>query len=360
MRKNRGGDMISESEEELHLYQAPVPDFVKHELDNLYGARYATWPHFATQCSISTACTFTISQRGKVTAILVFTVNKNRCTVMNEGISIDSLVINKFTEFMFRENAALNVISINAVDIAQVCLSRPFHCTTCAADLVMPLPATHAWMNTLSAQCRSQLRRNMKRIKNLDASFSFEVSEGAAVQPQDIESIVALGHARMAAKRKKTTIDAREQQNIVDFVKARGFVGVIRIKGQICAGVILYKLGKNYALRTLAHDRTYDQYSIGTTALVLTIQSAAEQQEGGTFFFGWGNEGYKYRLGGRRRELSRLVIYRTPLAVLRNSPLAVSAMRIAASVRARFWLHDVLRKRVVRTMKLARSMMRPA
>jgi hypothetical protein len=352
--------MISESEEELCVYDAPVPEFVEHELDKLYGARYSTWPHFATQRAITNACTFTMSRRGNTLAVLVFLVEKNICTVLNEGIVIDSLVVEKFTELMFRRNAALNVIWINAVDIGRVCLNMPFHCTICASDMLMPLPGACDWVSTLSPQCRSQVRRNIKRIKNLDASFAFELHEKEAITRQDIETIVALGHVRMISKKKKSTIDRHETENIIEFARKRGFVGLIKIRGQICAGVILYRLGNNYALRTLAHDSTYNQYSIGTTAMVLTIQRAAEQQDGGTFFFGWGDEGYKHRLGGCKRELSRLVVYRTPLAFLKNIPLAVGAMRIAAVLRARFWLRGVLRKRVLRTMKLARCMMRPA
>jgi len=345
--------------ETMMLYKGNIPDFVEDELDRLYGARYATWPHFNAVIAQSAASTFTLARSGETLAIILFSVRTHVLTVLNEGILMDGFIIKKFTEFMFRENPELHVICMNAVEIDRVCLDRPHHRTICASDLTMRLPVTHDWMSTLSPQYRSQIRRNIKRMAGMDATFVFELFEKEAVDPRDVRAILALHQARMAGKNKRSTIDDHENEKIIDFVRQRGFVGMIRLKGKLCAGVIVYRLGKNYALRMLGHDSAYNQYSIGATALVLTIERAAMQHTGGTFFFGWGDEAYKFRLGARKRELWQLVIYRTPMSLLQNLPLAARALWRAATLRTRQWVRRMRAIRVPWNVSAGTSRMMP-
>jgi hypothetical protein len=341
--RQSGGEMTAAQEEELTLYEGHVPDFVEAELDRLYGVRYSTWPHFTTQYAMATASTFTMSHHGKRSTVLLFSIRKNVLTVLNEGIRMDAFTMAKFTGFMFGRMGQLAAICMNAIEAETAGLTHPYYRAACASDMVMALPSGRDWMSTLSAQYRSQVRRNIRRMQALDPSFVFELHEKQAVDLLDIHAIIDLNKARMAGKKKKATIDASERQNIVHFVRERGFVGVIRMNGALRAGVILYKLGNNYALRILAHDAAYDHYSIGVTALVLTIERASERQCGGTFYFGWGDEAYKARLGARKRELSRLIIYRTPRSLLQTLPLTVNATHAATVVRVRQWLHSMRR-----------------
>ena len=352
--------MISQLQDEFHLYDGQVPDFVEAELDTLYGVRYSTWPHFTAQFSFSHASTFTISRDGKMLAILIFLVRKNVLTVLNEGIRVDSPTIATFAKYMFARNRHLDTIRFNAVEIDSVRLNFPYYCAICASDLVMPLPAGRDWMSTLSAQYRSQVRRNIRRMQSLHSSFVFELHEKEAVDPRDVSSIIDMNTARMTLKKKKASIDAVEKTRIMDFVRKRGFVGVIRIQGELRAGVILYRLGNNYALRTLAHDAAYDHYSIGITALVLTIERAAMEKIGGTFFFGWGDEGYKRRLGAHQRELRRLIVYRTSWSFLQHPGITLGAVLAGVALKARHRLHRMRRSALMEKMWSAASIARPS
>ncbi len=86
--------------------------------------------------------------------------------------------------------------------------------------------------------------------------------------------------------------------------------------------MITYRLGQNFSLRILSHDPAFDEYRPGFACCYLTICECIRQR-GKNFNFGWGEYAYKYRLGGIRRQLSVLVVYRSHFHMLANGALAI-------------------------------------
>lgn len=337
--------MGGQRRDEFQLYEQQVPGFVEHELDRLYGARYASMPHLMRKGGLAGASTFVIRECGAIVALLVFVRRQGVVTVLNEGMTIDAGHIACFAACVFRRDRAAQVIRFEAVEarLPQPGLLR--QCLPCAIDSEMALPPTsEAWLATLNGKFRNKLKRYITALEQAEPSFEFAVHERAGVEPEHVRAIIELNRRRMDIKHKVSTIDGVEAQHIVDYVRERGFVGVARIGGRVCAGVILYRLGKNFSLRILAHEPAYHHLNLGSACFYLTLKHAMDAGGGGRFFFGWGEEPFKSRFGARPRQLNRILIYRSALAAARHGALGLRALRDAALLRTRAFVRHVRRR----------------
>ena len=163
-------------------------------------------------------------------------------------------------------------------------------------------------------------------------SFVFEIAEREQVAAADVRAIIRLNRLRMVHKNKRSGIDEAEENAIIEYVQHCGFVGIVRIGGSLAAGVILYRQGKNFTLRTLGHEEAWSALHLGAVCTFLTFAAAMPHGAGGMLYCGWGSEEYKFRFGARRRALRRVLLYRTPLAVLRHLPLTTRSLARGAAI----------------------------
>lgn len=313
-----------------------VPAFAEAEIDRLYGARYASLVHLALYAPLSEASTFIARRDGVIVALLLFVRRGGVVRVLNEGMALETQHAALFAAHLFRGERPPQLVQFEAVETVPQRLPFPAQSGICAIDTAMPIAATaDAWLASLGSNTRSNLRRYVRRLREAEPSFVFDVAERDQVDPEDVRTIIRFNRLRMVMKNKQSGIDRAEEDAIVEYVRRCGFVGIARIGGALCAGVILYRQGKNFTLRTLAHAESHSPLHIGTACAFLTLSAAIPHGRGGNFYFGWGNEDYKFRFGAHTRELRRLLIYRSPLAMLRYAPLAVRTLGTSSTFAAR-------------------------
>ncbi|MES2742667.1 MAG: GNAT family N-acetyltransferase [Pseudomonadota bacterium] len=306
------------------------------ELDRLYGGRYASLAHFRLYGRLADACVYEARSGGVATSVLLFRREKQRVLVLNEGMRLEQGEVARFADHIFAAQRRVGVIVFRAVETSPR-LSRPFQRACSARDAVLALPDdVPAYFGGLGASTRKNLSNYYNRLTREQPSFQFAIHEKAAVAPQAVRDIIGLNRLRMSSLDKVPAIDQAEEERIVEYVRGSGFVGIATIGGRLCAGVIMYRQGRNFSMRILAHAAAYQHYHVGFLCAYLSICACIRHGGGGgRFFFGWGDNPYKFRLGGQPRQLHDLLIYRSRLHQMLQGRLALTALLRGHAVQAR-------------------------
>jgi CelD/BcsL family acetyltransferase involved in cellulose biosynthesis len=271
--------------------------------------------------------------------LLVFRLLNRRIEVLNEVICLSAPDMRIFADHVFAQFPQVDAVGFRAVHAPPCGGPRPSQRHDYLEDTVVTLPSdSQAYQESMSKNARRNVKRAQRGAADLD-TCTFQVYGPGQAPPAEVRAIIALNHARMAGKNKRSGLDNDETRRILVLVESCGLVGVIKVDGVVRAGGIACRTGDNYFLLVLAHDPAYDDYSLGFLCCYQTICACIERG-GRQFHFLWGRYAYKQAFGGQLRELYRIVIYRSRPAMLRQAGLGLRTWRQAMLRRAMLWLHE--------------------
>lgn len=323
-----------------------IPDDAGLALERLHAGRYSSLAHFEIYGHADQASTYTASSDGVATVLLLHRRDGPIVRVLNEGIPLAEAEARRFAAHLMQGAAPPGAVLLRAVEMAAAS-GRLLRRVECAQDSVLTLPdSAEDYLKMLGNNTRQLLRNRLSKIRREHPSFQFLISEREQIDPSHVQAIFALHRARMAVKRGATALDQAEERRVLRMLTRCGIAGVITIDGVCRAGSICYRNGDVVSARFLAHDSSYDLYRIGFLCAYLMCSACAGRDGIRQFNFGWGDEQYKYHLGGKTRVLCDVAIYRNRAQRLRLAPLGLRlawrglAFRLRRGLRplARRWL----------------------
>lgn len=336
---------MAPSKPEITVHDNDVPSFVAAELDRLYGGRYASLTHFRIYDKLAHASTYVCRVDGVVTALLLFKIEQNKLRVLNESINLSALDIERFTSFMFHRYRILRLIAFHAIDTDRQHLPQPSTAIFYGNDMWMTAPdSPEAYLKNLDAKTRQNIGRCTRNIKRAFPSFTYQVLEKEAASEAAIRSILGFSRSRLHAKGEVSGDDEAEIARIIQTTRECGLVGIATIDGRICGGQIIYRFGDNFAYRVTGHDPLYDPYSLGFLGCYLGACACIERKAR-ILYMGWGTLDYKFRLGGKQRELHDVIVFRSHTSVALHSRLLWNSSRDGFIRRARQAVHAAARMR---------------
>jgi hypothetical protein len=323
------------------FYSNEIPDFVEAELDRLYGSIYANlgqYRIYADRASDACVHTYVVCDRWCILALLLFRIDDGVVRVLNEVIHIDSGEITRFAAWVFAHFEEARVVTLRAVHTDRV--SFPFRAQRYnhLEDIVLQLPGTvEDYRHALGKSTRRNLRRYGERFQQDFPAMRLQVLQATQASDETVRAIVALNWSRMAGKNRRSNLNESAVEKLTRLVQQCGLLCVVTIGDRVCAGAISFRARDNYFLSVLAHDPDFDAYSLGMLCCYQIIGECIERG-GQSFHFLWGEYDYKYQFRGVRTELDNLVLYRSRLALLRHSGLALSELRQGLMRQCRLWL----------------------
>lgn len=325
---------------DVRCWRGQVPDWVGPALERLYGNLFSSLQQFRLSHQLDGAHTYAVYRRGELLTLFVFSLRGGLVDLFNEVICLSEDEIGDFARYVFAEFPAARAIRMRAVHVERAPRGFPSQLYDYLEDTIIKLPAgAAAYTESLSKNTRRNVRRYGQAVNAELPGFRFSVALGAAADPAQIDAVIALNHARMAAKNKRSIIDAAEATRLQSLVRGCGLVAVVTIDGRVCAGAISYRIGDNYFLIVLAHAPDYDRYSLGFLCCYWTICACIERG-GKEFHFLWGRYDYKRNFLGQLRRLDHLLLYRSHLAMARHAPLALRSWHRALQRRMMLWLQQ--------------------
>lgn len=315
---------------ELRFYDNEVPGFVEAELERLYQCTMTTLARFDIYQAAPNASTCVFLAGGQVSAVFLFTIDGAEARVHNEQVRIDGAELDLLARALFGRYPAVRVVSFYAIDTDARAIRYPLQRHQCLEDIVLALPPTaDDYLALLGKNTRASIRRYLGKVRRDFPSFRFEVYTGAAAGDERVRQVIGFSRERMRAKGEPCHHTERTTGQLARLARKYGVVGIATIDGRICAGVICFRVGASYLMQVLAHDPRYDDYRLGKLCCYLSIADAIAQG-GREYHFGWGRADYKFRMLGKLRELYRIRVYRSHLAVLRDAPVLAATAANAA------------------------------
>jgi hypothetical protein len=310
-------------------YENNVPEFVEAELIRLYNNFYSSLSHLRSKKIFENASTYVQYDKGEITSLFLYRLDKNIVTVLNEIIEMSKDEMTRFSQYIFHRYINVSAIRFCAIENQMENFEFPFQRHNYLEDIVITLPQnTEQYIASLDKSLRRNLRRCKKKLGNEHSSLSFRVSSDSSANESDIRDVIELNRVRMIEKNKRSAIDEEETKKRVIQVRENGLICVATIDGKICAGAICFRTGDNYFLTVIAHDSAYDAYSLGMLCCANMIDECIARG-GKEFHFLWGRYDYKFALGGIQRDLFQIAIYRSKLHLVSNFILASSIFRQA-------------------------------
>lgn len=303
------------------FYEDGLPAEVEGELEHLYGTPFAVASHFRIFRAIETFQAVRISAEGAgALQVVAYLISGSELTVLNELVGIGTEYLDGLADAIFDRYPGVRVININRLYADHITLQHPLRLWQRSQDIVVKLPAeVESYRAGLGKQTRKHLQYYQNRLQREAGDISFSFDGPPATDRAAIATIIALNRRRMQDKQIRSVFDSVLEEKVADFCSRYGRIGTLCVGGRIIAGTICYEVGEEVYLEAVSHDPAFDRYNPGQLCLFLTIKSAIERGKR-SFHMLWGENQYKYRFLGERRELRSFSIYRSRSAKLLDLP----------------------------------------
>jgi hypothetical protein len=302
----------------ITCYENEVPHFVEAELDSLYQHINSSLSHYAVRRKASGASTYVARKGNQAIAILLFKREKKKVSVINEMIDIAPEELERFATYIFANDKSVAVISFSLIGNQIGNLPFPCHQYEISEDIVLTLPATpEAYLESLSAKMRRNIRRYMRAIARDNPGFRFEACAGKDIKDQYLHDLVNLKKINIGQKNLRFGMDPDEVEWIFKQAKLSGLVTIALIGDRVLGGSISLRVDDHYFGEIISYDPAYQKYSPG---ILCCYQAICDQISLGAkeSHLCWGRYQYKYKLLGVQRDRASLDIYRSRSAYCRN------------------------------------------
>lgn len=328
----------------IAVYENTIPPFVEKILDDLYGNIYSSISHLEVHESLSKASTYVAMKADQVVCALIFRQDGNEVKVINECMRISAGEITRFSRYIFGAYHSVTKITFNAISSTIEKSSVVVQRFPSAEHIIVPLPSTEAeYLEKLSKATRKNIKYYLSRLKRTFPSFQHEVRDAKEVHEEDIRTIIGFNKLRMAEKNKVSHLSEQKVDRIIKLVKRCGFISLVRINGQLCAGAICYHTGSTVTLHVTAHNPEYNQHSLGMLNCYLAICESIKRGAK-EFNFLWGRQEYKYALLGVNQNFDRMLVYRSYRDLLLDSRNLVRAKLENQLRLTKMWLIEQTKK----------------
>jgi len=295
-------------------YFGYIPEKFKSEFVELYESAFCTIEYNQAFCGENTLNCFSIHDENKLLHIIIFTINQpeRNVTVLNRVCEINSKYLNLFSDSVF--------VTISGIDTIQFCQLTnqvsekqkfPYICAYFNDDNIIKLPATSAeYFSSLSYHMRNHTQSYIGRLKRAFGDYTFELFEKKEIPESVIDKILEMSHLRMRQKNIDWGYDDTYIHSLKKFLLDFGYVSVLKINGEIVAGLIMYSIKNHFFFETTSSNLDYDKNNVGHTCFFLSIQSCIDRN-GKEIHLLWGNSPYKKRFLAEEHPLYSITFYRT-------------------------------------------------
>lgn len=323
----------------IQYYKNEIPSFVAPELENLYESFYSALLEIKSRRNLpANIDTYVAWKSGKVQTILLLHRYKNSVRVLNEVLSLDEQVIQRFARYIFTEFSAISIISFHAIQTDLTRMEFPFQRFNTLEDIVLALPQTEEeYLARLGKATRKTIKYYANKLMRAHPSFRCQIYARGEVTKEQILAIVKMKSMRMTVKSKTAIVGEEDVDEVLGLILEYGVVGIATVDGTICAGWIGYRVGRNDFMSMSAYDMRYDDYRLGTLCCYFAIRDCIARG-GAECHFQWGQDEYKFRFLGVQRDLDDVVVYRSAKDVLANPATVLHGARKKYVRKLKRWL----------------------
>jgi hypothetical protein len=320
----------------IRCYLHEIPPFIEAALAGLYDTLHASLPFFRIHRAIAGARCYVAERDGRLSTVLLFRCHGRRLDVLNEMIAIEGAELRRFAHYVFRHFPEVDLIGFPALKADTAGLGFPAQQHNAKNTWVIALADTpQAYLAGLGKATRANIRHQTRNVERDLPGMATRFYVNEEIDEWHVRAILGLSEATIRAGGASVSHDAGR---ILALARTCGFVAVLSIDGEVCAGTVNYRVGSSCFLDVTGYDRRYEKYSLGKLCVFQTVcESIARGCK--RYYLGGGDFGYKQRLGGEALDMDEVRIYRSRWRMLVNLDRAVAAVCRAGLRRLKKHLH---------------------
>jgi len=200
-----------------------------------------------------------------------------------------------------------NVFESNPIQSAKMLIEK-----TSSDVVILDMPQSmDTYMKSLGASIRKNIKNLSNRIARDFPDFAIHYYENSDISFEQIVKIVSFNRSRMKTKGIISALNDAACKILYQYASASGygFLCVCTVNGIIISGTINSIIGEHGYLHVIAHDNTYNKYSVGQITLINTIKYLIEKNI--KYHHLGGTAEYKFRLGGINHGLYTFRVFRS-------------------------------------------------
>lgn len=307
----------------IHCYLESIPAFVEEALAGLYDTLHSSLPFFRVYRSLEGVSCYVAERDGRPSTILLFRREGRRIEVLNEMIAIEQPELRRFARYVFRHFPETDLIGFKALQTSTSGLGYPVQQHNAKDTYVIALPDTpEAYLASLGKSTRANIRQQTNLVSRTFPGFATRFCTGQEIDEGQVRSILGFSEDRIKAG--GATV-AHDIGRIMALARDCGYVVVLSIDGEVCAGSVNYRIGSSFFGDVTGYDRRYEKYSLGKLCVFQTICESIARG-GKRFYLGGGEFDFKQRLNGVSLKMDEVRIYRSRWRMLVNLDRAAEAV----------------------------------
>lgn len=312
-RRSSGTEQANNTE--VSCYVGEIPACIEAGLAGLYGMLQSSLPFFRVYRSMQGVSCYVARRNGQPRAILLFTCRAGRIEVLNEMIAIAPEELQRFADYVFARFPQAGLISFKALATTTQELAYPSQRYHAKETYVIELPRTpEEYLAKIGKSTRASLRQQLNGLKRNFPTFKAAYFEGDEADVGAIRTIIGFSEVKI---RSTGVALSHDVERITALVRQCGFVAVMSIGDQICAGTINYRIGTSYFGDVTGYDRQFEKHGFGKLCVYHTISESILR--GGThFYLGGGLFDFKQRMLGVPLVMDEILVYRSCWRLLAN------------------------------------------
>lgn len=300
-----------------------IPPYVETALADLYHTLHASLPFFRVFRSLDGVSCYVAGHEGRPSTILLFRCHGRRLEVLNEMIAITQSELRRFARYVFRHFRQVDLIVFPALQANTAGLGFPVQQHNAKDTYVIDLPDTaDAYLAGLGKSTRANIRQQTNLVRRTFPTFTTRFYTNGDIDERHVQAILGFSEATIRAG---GAVVAHDAARILALARDCGFVVVLSIDGEVCAGSVNYRVGSSVFGDVTGYDRRYEKYSLGKLCVFHTI-SESIARGARRFYLGGGEFDFKQRLGGAPLGMDEVRIYRSRWRMLLNLDRAAEAV----------------------------------
>lgn len=300
--------LTSEDGVTMSCFQDGIPAWVAAELDKRYESLHASLPFLTIYRSLDKAGCYVAKRDERTLEILVFLRKRQRIEVLNEMFDLSDTETKRFVQFMFHCFPEAAFVCFKAVRAEVGGMKYPAQQYPSKHTFVISLPATpEEYLARIGKTTRASIRQQMNTVKRTFPSFTSKCLLKDEIDASTLRAIVERSEQRINGKGVRFRHDI---ERIAALSRECGFVVVLLIDGEMCAGSINYQVGSNFFGEVTCYDPAYHRYGLGKLCTYMTVCESI-LRGGRHFYLGGGEFDFKERMLGKRIDMDQLHIYRS-------------------------------------------------
>lgn len=308
---------VPECEVSIACYDS-VPPSLEDELGQLYHHLASSLRHHAVARRARHGHAYVARRGEQPLAIFLFEREKRSIIVFNEMMQLAPQEIERFAHYVFHRFPFVARISFSKIGKDIGSLSLPWQQYGSAEDIVVSLPKTpDAYLSSLGAKTRYNIKHQMKAIAADFPGFSFKTYEKSAIAEEHVLGLIELKKSSIDGKGIKFGITPEDTSWMIALAKTNGLLVVGLLDGKVCGGSLSFSLGDHYFAYVNGYDTRFAKYSLGMLCCYLAMKESIQRGAQEAHLL-WGRNPYKFKLLGVQRDMANVDIYRSRVAYYRH------------------------------------------